>query len=193
LLIALADAFEHEVVSVADALADATNELEQFSHSMHAAADESGQRAHAAAAVAEATTEGASSVAFAVEEMLTTIGDISSQVVEASKVVAEAAGRANVAVTNSEDLAADVQYIDRVVALITSIAGQTNLLALNAMIEAARAAEGLRIARIALHHIGERGDIGGRGGVERVLAFRRAGAGGVHAGGRAGRERECEQ
>jgi methyl-accepting chemotaxis protein len=140
-LTALADAFERDVVSVADALADAANELEQFSHSMHAAADESGQRARAAAAVAEATTEGASSVAVAVEEMSTTIGDISSQVVEASKVVAEAAGRANVAVTNSEDLATAVQYIDRVVALITSIAGQTNLLALNATIEAARAGE----------------------------------------------------
>jgi methyl-accepting chemotaxis protein len=79
--------------------------------------------------------------AVAVEEMSTTIGEISSQVVEASKVIAEAAGRANVAVTNSEDLATAVQYIDRVVALIRSIADQTNLLALNATIEAARAGE----------------------------------------------------
>jgi len=140
-LTSLADAFEREVLSVADALADAANELEQFSRSMHAAAEESGQRARAAATVAEATTEGASLVAIAVEEMSTTIGDISSQVVEASKIVAEASGRADVAVTNGEDLATAVQYIDRVVALITSIAAQTNLLALNATIEAARAGE----------------------------------------------------
>ena len=140
-LTALADAFEREVLSVADAQADAAHELEQFARSMHAVAEESGERAQAAAADAEETTEGANSVAIAVEEMSVTIGDISSQVVEASNVVAEATGRANVAVTNSENLATAVQYIDRVVGLITTIAGQTNLLALNATIEAARAGE----------------------------------------------------
>ena len=129
-LTALADAFEREVLSVADAQADAAHELEQFARSMHAVAEESGERAQAAAADAEETTEGANSVAIAVEEMSVTIGDISSQVVEASNVVAEATGRANVAVTNSENLATAVQYIDRVVGLITTIAGQTNLLAL---------------------------------------------------------------
>ena len=136
-LTALADAFEREVLSVADALADAAHELEQFARSMHAVAEDSGERAHAAAADADAeeTTEGANSVAIAVEEMSVTIGDISSEVVEASNVVAEATGRANVAVTNSENLATAVQYIDRVVGLITTIAGQTNLLALNATIE----------------------------------------------------------
>jgi methyl-accepting chemotaxis protein len=140
-LTALADSFEREVLSVADALADAAHELEQFARSMQSVAEESGQRAQAATAVAEETTVGATSVAVAVEEMSATIGDISSQVVEASKVVAEATGRADVAVTNSENLATAVQYIDRVVGLITTIAGQTNLLALNATIEAARAGE----------------------------------------------------
>ncbi|HEY1475136.1 MAG TPA: methyl-accepting chemotaxis protein [Pseudolabrys sp.] len=140
-LTVLADSFEREVLSVADALADSANELEQFARSMYAVAEESGQRAQAAAADAEETTEGAVSVAVAVEEMSTTIGDIRSQVEEASNVVADATGRANVAVTDSENLATAVQYIDRVVALITTIAGQTNLLALNATIEAARAGE----------------------------------------------------
>jgi methyl-accepting chemotaxis protein len=140
-LTGLADAFEREVLSVADAVADAANELEQFARSMHAAAEESGQRAQAAAAIAEETTEGASTVAAAVEEMSVTVGDIGCQVVEASNVVAEAAGRAEVAVANSDGLATAVQHIDRVVGLITGIAGQTNLLALNATIEAARAGE----------------------------------------------------
>ena len=140
-LAALADAFEREVLSVADAVADAANELENFARSMLAAAAESGERAQAAAVVAEETTEGATAVAAAVEEMSVTVGDIGAQVMEASKVVAEAAGRADVAVANGEGLATAVQHIDRVVALISGIAAQTNLLALNATIEAARAGE----------------------------------------------------
>jgi methyl-accepting chemotaxis protein len=140
-LAALADAFEREVLSVADAVADAANELEHFAGSMLAAAAESGERAQAAAVVAEETTEGATAVAAAVEEMSVTVGDIGAQVLEASKVVAEAAGRADVAVANGEGLATAVQHIDRVVALISGIAAQTNLLALNATIEAARAGE----------------------------------------------------
>ena len=140
-LAGFADSFEREVLSVADAVADAANELERFAVSMRSAAEESGQRAQAAAAVAEETTEGAIAAAAAVEEMSATVGDIGGQVVEATNVVAEASGRADVAVANSVSLANAVQHIDRVVGLVTSIAGQTNLLALNATIEAARAGE----------------------------------------------------
>ncbi|HEY0224467.1 MAG TPA: methyl-accepting chemotaxis protein [Pseudolabrys sp.] len=140
-LAALADSFEREVLSVADAVVDAANELEQFARSMQKVAEESGQRAQTATAAAAATTEGATTVAAAVEEMSTTIGDINRQVVEAANVVGEAAGRADAAVTNSQGLSTAVQHIDRVVGLITTIAGHTNLLALNATIEAARAGE----------------------------------------------------
>jgi methyl-accepting chemotaxis protein len=140
-LTGLADTFEREVLSVADAVADAANELERFAVSMRSAAAESGERAQIAATVAEETTEGAIVAAAAVAEMSTTAGDIGGQVVEATNVVAEATGMADIAVANSASLANAVQHIDRVVGLVTSIAGQTNLLALNATIEAARAGE----------------------------------------------------
>jgi len=138
-LATLADAFEREVLSVADAVADAANELDRFATSMQAVADQSDARAKRAASLAAETTEGAAAVAAGVEEMSATVGDIGGQVLQAGRVVAAATGRAEVAVANSEVLATAVQHIDRVVGLITGIAGQTNLLALNATIEAARA------------------------------------------------------
>jgi methyl-accepting chemotaxis protein len=138
---ALADSFEREVVSVADAVAQAAQELQKFAHTMLAAAAHSNEHANAAAGVAEKTTAGAAAIAAAVEEMSTAVGHIGGQVVEASKIVDEASGRAGAAVANSAGLATALQDIDRVVALIANIAGQTNLLALNAAIEAARAGE----------------------------------------------------
>jgi methyl-accepting chemotaxis protein len=81
----------------------------------------------------------AGTAAAAVEELSASISNISGQAVSASTVVTEAKRCAQIAVTNAEGLTNTVEQIDRVTALVNSIAGQTNLLALNATIEAARA------------------------------------------------------
>ena len=52
---------------------------------------------------------------------------------------------------------------------------------------------GLRVLRIALHHLGQRGDIGGRGGKHRVLAFRAEGGGADAGKARASAERERDE
>lgn len=140
-LAAVAANFEHDIVSVATALAEAAAELEQFSANVAAAADESGSRARSAILVAEENAAGASTVSAAIEELSASIGAIETQVGNASNVVTEAMGCAGRAVENVSTLVETVEDIDQFAKLITSIASQTNLLALNATIEAARAGE----------------------------------------------------
>ena len=69
------------------------------------------------------------------------MGNIDSQLTNASGVVVEATRRADIAVANADGLVSTVSEIDKVAAMIHAIASQTNLLALNATIEAARAGE----------------------------------------------------
>ena len=87
----------------------------------------------------EATSGGASTVAAAIAEMSTGIGDIGAQVASASAIVAEATQSADAAVRHARILSATIQHIEHVTGIINSIASKTNLLALNATIEAARA------------------------------------------------------
>ena len=106
---------------------------------MKGIAEQSENRSLIAAQAAEETMRDAGTAASAVEELSASIGSISGQAVNASTVVAEAKRCAQMAVTNAAGLTSTVEQIDRVTALVNSIAGQTNLLALNATIEAARA------------------------------------------------------
>ena len=137
----LVDSFERDVLSVVGIVSHAAVELEKFATAMKAIAEQSENRSLTAAKAAEETMRDAGTAASAVEELSTSIGNISGQAVSASTVVAEAKSCAQIAVTNAQGLTSAVEQIDRVTALVNSIAGQTNLLALNATIEAARAGE----------------------------------------------------
>jgi methyl-accepting chemotaxis protein len=131
--------FERDVLSVVGIVSHAAVELEKFATAMKTIAEQSENRSLIAAQAAEETMRDAGTAASAVEELSASIGNISGQAVNASNVVAEAKRCAEIAVTNAEGLTDTVDQIDRVTALVNSIAGQTNLLALNATIEAARA------------------------------------------------------
>jgi methyl-accepting chemotaxis protein len=133
--------FERDILAIAGSVGASATELEVFARGMAAALEESQRHARLAAVVASETTAGATGVATAIEELSASIGDINSQVANASGVVAEAMRCAGDAVTNTTALVTSVKDIDQVAAMITAIASQTNLLALNATIEAARAGE----------------------------------------------------
>jgi methyl-accepting chemotaxis protein len=135
----LVDTFERGVLSVVGIVSHAAVELEKFATAMKGIAEQSENRSLIAARAAEETMRDAGTAAAAVEELSASIGSISGQAVNASTVVAEAKRCAQIAVTNAAGLTSTVEQIDRVTALVNSIAGQTNLLALNATIEAARA------------------------------------------------------
>ena len=81
------------------------------------------------------------SVAAATEELTSSIGEISRQVQESSRIAREAVAQAERTDARINELSQAAVRIGDVVKLITAIAEQTNLLALNATIEAARAGE----------------------------------------------------
>ena len=138
---AVADAFEREIMAIADTIGHAAAELESFARGITTVIDESHRHARAAATAAEGSSEGATRVASAIEELSASIAHIGAQVANASNIVEEATRCTDSAVANTAALVATVKDIDQVATLITAIARQTNLLALNAAIEANRAGE----------------------------------------------------
>jgi methyl-accepting chemotaxis protein len=99
------------------------------------------EQAAGAASASVQTSTNVQTVAAGAEELVASVGEISRQIAEASKVSARAvddAARTNRIVMQLADAA---KRIGEVVKLIADIASQTNLLALNATIESARAGE----------------------------------------------------
>jgi hypothetical protein len=77
-------------------------------------------------------------VTTSVEQLNSSVAEISHQLVEASHVAQQAMQRADSSHATMQGLSEATVRIGDVVHLINNIAGQTNLLALNATIEAAR-------------------------------------------------------
>ena len=80
-------------------------------------------------------------MAAAVEELTSSVNEITRQVAAAAEVARQAVQRAEASHGTMRSLSEATARIGDVVHLISDIAGQTNLLALNATIEAARAGE----------------------------------------------------
>ena len=77
----------------------------------------------------------------AIEELIASVGEISRQVRESTRIAREAVAQAEKTDGRIAELTRAASRITDVVKLIAAIAEQTNLLALNATIEAARAGE----------------------------------------------------
>ena len=138
---AVAQSFEHKILTVASSLAASAAQLDGSARAMNGIVEASGRSASDAAAVAQETTQVANTVSTAIDELSSSMHEIDQQLANAASVVVEATRRADVAVDNADGLVATVTEIDQVAGMIQAIASQTNLLALNATIEAARAGE----------------------------------------------------
>ncbi|MDR3537874.1 MAG: methyl-accepting chemotaxis protein [Acetobacteraceae bacterium] len=137
----MADSFESKIGNLVGMLSASSTKLEATAQSMTSTADQSNQQASAVASASEETSVGMQTVASAAEELSASIGEISRQVAQSSKISAKAVDDARRTDGIVRVLAEGAEKIGAVVSLITNIASQTNLLALNATIEAARAGD----------------------------------------------------
>jgi methyl-accepting chemotaxis protein len=101
---AVADAFEREIIAIADTMGHAAAELESFARGMTTVIDESHRHTRAAATAAEGSSESATRVASAIEELSASITDIGAQVANASNIVEEATRCTDSAVANTAAL-----------------------------------------------------------------------------------------
>jgi Methyl-accepting chemotaxis protein len=142
-MLALADHFEQAVKSVADLVDRNSQAIKRTAEGMArqegAAGDET--RSLSVAEAAEQARQTVTAVAEASVELATSVDDIARLATGISGVVREAVAqldRTNARVAGLSEVAG---RIDRVVNLISDIAGRTNMLSLNATIEAQRAGE----------------------------------------------------
>ena len=130
--------------SIAGVMASLVASAESMRTAARAMAEAAGgvrEQANGTAMGAEKASVDLGSVAAAVEQMTSSVSEISRQVSAAAQVAREAVCRANTSQETMKDLAEATSRIGDIVRLISDIAGQTNLLALNATIEAARAGD----------------------------------------------------
>lgn len=135
------EAFRMEVDEAMGMLASSAQELEATAQSLSATAAETAAQS---TTVASASTQAASNVqtvAGASEEMAASIKDVSTRILETSRLATSAEGEVSATTARVSSLKDGAASIGEVISLIKSIADQTNLLALNATIEAARAGE----------------------------------------------------
>jgi len=133
--------FGASVSGVMASLAASADDMRRAAVAMSEAASGVHSEATDTAGGAAKSSQDLISVAGAVEELTSSVAEISRQVSVAADVAQQAVQRAEASQGTIRGLADATARIGDVVHLISDIAGQTNLLALNATIEAARAGE----------------------------------------------------
>jgi methyl-accepting chemotaxis protein len=140
-MLAMADAFEHEVKTVVQHVSSAADQVRASADDMTGTAHATSTEAGSAAGAAAQASQNVDGAAAAAQQLTASIGEISRQVAQAATISRRAAADARHTDETVRLLADAATKIGQVVEMITEIAGQTNLLALNATIEAARAGE----------------------------------------------------
>ena len=137
----LADEFQAAVGNIIQTVSVASTQLEAAASTLTNTAQKTQARSSSVAAASEQASSNVQTVAAATEELGSSVNEISRQVLESSKIAADAVQQAERTDGRINELSGAAGRIGDVVKLITAIAEQTNLLALNATIEAARAGE----------------------------------------------------
>ena len=133
--------FRGSMDSVLRSVNESAAAMKLTASSLFAASGQTSQRAQSAVHASNEASTNVATAATAADEMASSIGEISRQLVQTTDVVRHAVREAQSTNESIKGLANAAQKIGDVVELIRTIAGQTNLLALNATIEAARAGE----------------------------------------------------
>jgi methyl-accepting chemotaxis protein len=119
----------------------ASGQLDKLSQQVASNADVTRRNAQTARSVSQEVTSDMMMVGAAVEEMVSSIREISGSAQTAAQIASEAVTEARGASETIGRLSASTASIGEVLLMIEKVAAQTNLLALNATIEAARAGE----------------------------------------------------
>jgi methyl-accepting chemotaxis protein len=137
----LASAFETTVANVVRSVSASSTELEAAAQALSTTAGATRDLSGKVLSASTQASENVQTVSFATERLIGSVGEISRQVQESSRIALEAVTQAAKTDARIAELTRAAGRIGDVVKLITDIAEQTNLLALNATIEAARAGE----------------------------------------------------
>ncbi len=137
----LTNEFAARMEQLSESFAGSSTEVADAARNLSATAEETARQAQSVAGASEEASTNVQTVAAGTEELSASVGEISQQVSNSSKIAKEAAAEAATSSKNVQSLSVSAQQIGTVVELISNIAAQTNLLALNATIEAARAGE----------------------------------------------------
>ncbi|HEX3993972.1 MAG TPA: methyl-accepting chemotaxis protein [Acetobacteraceae bacterium] len=133
--------FGSSISGVMASLAGSADEMRRAAEAMAESATSVHTEATGTAGAAAKSSRDLMAVAAAVEQLTSSVAEISRQLASASEVAQQAVRRADSSHATMQGLSEATARIGDVVRLISDIASQTNLLALNATIEAARAGE----------------------------------------------------
>lgn len=137
----IASDFENKVKRVVDIVASAATEMEATARSMKKDASENQETLGKLSIGVSDTVENIQHTSAAIEQIYSSMNEISKQVQSASKINSEAVVEAETVAGLGEGLSVAASKVNEINSIITSIAGKINLLSLNATIEAARAGE----------------------------------------------------
>ena len=135
----VAGRFESTVASVVHSVSSSSTELEAAAEALATMAEATRDMSGRVLSASTQATDNVQSVSIATEQLIASVGEISRQVQESTRIAREAVTQAEHTDSRIAELTRAAGRIGDVVKLITDIAEQTNLLALNATIEAARA------------------------------------------------------
>lgn len=138
---ALADEFENRIKSLAEDIAQASEQMHVSARTLSERSTVSADRSESAASATQETAQSVETVAAAAEELAASISEIRRQTEDSTRISRDTSKRATESAESIQALNKLAEEIGTVVTLISDIAEQTNLLALNATIEAARAGD----------------------------------------------------